>query len=417
MIPTQNQQKKSLTEMNSHISERIITPEKVIDHWTPEVNDGSLENYLKEIILEFNAKLCRYINLKAMNKYSSFWELPSYMDKLRRIIICDSPLAAQIAANHIKYGVKENNWFAKADSFGCCRKIRSMIHIDLCKKKIDIHQKQFDDAAVEIRNNLYAAVYRQIRSLLFNSKCSGINESIFKNALQTVKSGGFDLLTEERQQTYHHYLWGFQGMHKELFREDLTILKNRSLISKNEFKRFKNVLLFCNYFFDFIDFGEVMIVSRMPEYIAIDEQHRLHNECGCAAKWSDGYELYFWHGVNIPGDYIREPEKITRAIVLAEQNLEKRRVLSEILGAEKFAALLGVVTIDKDIDRNRNPVILYRTAEEDSIINAFLYFASVTCPSTGRKYFLKVPPGNNIWEAVAWTFRRSKDDYNPIIET
>ena len=94
-----------------------------------------------------------------------------------------------------------------------------------------------------------------------------------------------------------------------------------------------------------------------------------------------------------------------------------RRAACEILGNERFAELLELVTVDEDQDEAGNPLLLLRSRFEDNIIEDNLYYLSVVCPSSSRKYFIKVPPSKNVWSSLAWTFGKDKDDYAPMVQT
>jgi len=155
----------------------------------------------------------------------------------------------------------------------------------------------------------------------------------------------------------------------------------------------------------------------MPEKIERDERNRLHCATQSAIRWDDGYELFYWHGRVVPKEWILDKASINRETIITETNAELRRCLQEILGSEKFASLLDIVEIDSDIDPCGNPQQLFRTKEKDTLLDEYLYFARVICPSTNRVYFLCVPEFSNIWDAVAWTFGKNKLTYKPIIQT
>ena len=162
--------------------------------------------------------------------------------------------------------------------------------------------------------------------------------------------------------------------------------------------------------FSFITKPNICIVYDRPTKVSIDENNRLHSEDSPALVFN-GIEKYHWHGVEIDSRYLLAKDSLTKNDIVGEKNAEKRRCLKEILGSKKYAELLNIEIIDQDIDAKGNPVKLYRTKEVDDIINKHLYFANVTCPSTGREYFLSVPEMDNIWEAVGWTFQMNKEKY------
>jgi hypothetical protein len=159
-------------------------------------------------------------------------------------------------------------------------------------------------------------------------------------------------------------------------------------------------------------------VSDRPTSYGFDEEYRMHSSTGPAIEFTDGWKLYRWHGVEVPENWILAPETIKKQDVINEQNAEKRRCLMEILGPEKFSEMLGVLVIDQDTDQGGRARILYRTKNIDPVAEEHIHFARVICPSTEREYFLCVPNTiNNIWDAVAWTFKKNKANYQPIIET
>ncbi len=170
--------------------------------------------------------------------------------------------------------------------------------------------------------------------------------------------------------------------------------------------------------FQLIAFENYCLVILRPTAISRNENLALHAEEGPAVSWGDGSGLYFWNGVEVPGKLIETPELVTQSEILDEHNAEKRRCYQEILGSERFGNLLGLEAIDTKLDQFENEIILFRTRERDKLVGDHIYFAKVICPSTRRAYFLCVPPRiKTADEAVAWTFGKSPDNYNPIIET
>lgn len=164
-------------------------------------------------------------------------------------------------------------------------------------------------------------------------------------------------------------------------------------------------------------FQNKFIYCPLPLVLHLDENNWLHAENSAAIAW-ENFEIYAWRGVEVERQLILHPENITKETIIKETNAEKRRIIQEKLGSERFAHLLGLKVIDEDYDLQGNLQALYITKEPDAIVGDYLYFAKVSCPSTQRTYFLGVPPGlNNVWDAVAWTFGKTKESYRPIIET
>lgn len=164
-------------------------------------------------------------------------------------------------------------------------------------------------------------------------------------------------------------------------------------------------------------FKNAVLWCPLPNSVSLNEMDQLHNQDGPSMVWP-AFKLYHWNGVEIPAHLIENPSQVTRQEVMQQRNAEVRRCYQEILGAERFAALFDLEKLDQNRDRQGHSQVLYRTAHVDDLAKDHLYFAQVLCPSTHRIYFLCVPPHiSTISQAVAWTFGKTPDTYNPDSET
>ncbi len=122
-----------------------------------------------------------------------------------------------------------------------------------------------------------------------------------------------------------------------------------------------------------------------------------------------------WRGVRIDERIAFRPDEITAMEVLAETNLELRRVKMERMGFERFLQDAGPIVLDEDADTGGRRRLLRVELEDDEP----LVCVSVRCPSTQRHYLIRVPPDmETCRQAVAWTAGfDDPDDYRPIIET
>jgi len=122
-----------------------------------------------------------------------------------------------------------------------------------------------------------------------------------------------------------------------------------------------------------------------------------------------------WRGVPVDERIAFRPETITVAEVLDERNAERRRVLLERFGFERFMAEARAAVVDRDRDAGGERQLLRLNLEGDED----LVCVAVSCPSTGRRYLLRVPPAmRTCRQAVAWT--AGFDDpklYRPLVET
>jgi hypothetical protein len=122
-----------------------------------------------------------------------------------------------------------------------------------------------------------------------------------------------------------------------------------------------------------------------------------------------------WRGVPVDERVTFWPETITVAEILGERNVELRRVLLERFGFERFMPAAGAAVVDRDHDAGGERQLLRLTLAGDED----LVCVAVACPSTGRRYLLRVPPTmRTCRQAVAWTAGFDDPDlYAPLVET
>lgn len=163
---------------------------------------------------------------------------------------------------------------------------------------------------------------------------------------------------------------------------------------------------------------DFVMVSNRPERIRLDAQRRLHSEDGMSIRFRDGFGLYHWHGVVVDERVVLRPQELTAQDALWEVDAEVRRVMIERMGMERFLSEANATCIHRhkrgDLFSVRMPPGRLRS-EADKVIR----IVRVTDPSTGRIYFLRVPPSiKRADDAVAWTFGfKSRKQYQPIVET
>ena len=122
-----------------------------------------------------------------------------------------------------------------------------------------------------------------------------------------------------------------------------------------------------------------------------------------------------WRGVRIDRRIAFRPETITAEEVLNEPNAELRRVKLARIGFEQFLEKANPEILDSDMDAGGKRTLFRVELKDDEP----LVCVSVICPSTGRRYLLRVPPDTNTCrQAVAWTAGfDNPDDYRPRVET
>ena len=154
---------------------------------------------------------------------------------------------------------------------------------------------------------------------------------------------------------------------------------------------------------------ETAIVMDRPEFVKMDEQNRLHCENGPAILYPDGFTVYSWHGVRVPGEWIENKASLTAATALTVENIEQRRAAMEILGWDNIIKELDAKIIDQDDD----PMIgtLLEVNIPDIGPEKFL---RVVC-GTGRTFAIPVPPDmKTALAANSWTYGFSNDELKDL---
>lgn len=122
-----------------------------------------------------------------------------------------------------------------------------------------------------------------------------------------------------------------------------------------------------------------------------------------------------WQGVRIPRRVWLEPGSITLSEIATEKNTEMRRVLIERYGTARYVQDVQAEVLDEDRDPGGARRLLRIEVKDDEP----LVTLACKCPSTGRQYFLRVPPDmRTCHQAAAWMAGfDNPDDYKPLIET
>ena len=91
------------------------------------------------------------------------------------------------------------------------------------------------------------------------------------------------------------------------------------------------------------------MVCARPVEIHRDDQGRLHNENGLAIKYPDGWGVYSINGVTVDEQIVLRPETLTIKQIQEESNQEKRRIMTERFGVDKYLKAIDATVVDIDM--------------------------------------------------------------------
>ncbi|HEY4027211.1 MAG TPA: hypothetical protein VGO86_12340 [Candidatus Dormibacteraeota bacterium] len=158
-----------------------------------------------------------------------------------------------------------------------------------------------------------------------------------------------------------------------------------------------------------------VLLSDRPEALHLDERGRLHHARGPAVAYPDGWAIWAWHGVPVSRPVIENPDSLAVRDVLAEADVEVRRVMMERIGHERLLRDGGARRVSED-----EAGILWRLDLEDDepLVCVEVTDGTPGADATFRRYVLRVPPDvHSAREGVAWTFGMDYGDYRPTVET
>jgi len=141
------------------------------------------------------------------------------------------------------------------------------------------------------------------------------------------------------------------------------------------------------------------------------ENNWFHCAHGPAICWPGGLSFWFWRGVQVTEEIVMHPETLTIETILATPNLEVMRVMMERFGPERMVKEGDPQMLHQSSEGTLYALQLPDEWEQQVIVE-------VVCPSTGRHYWLRVPPTmRQVREAIAWTFGLTAYEYQPSVET
>jgi hypothetical protein len=156
-------------------------------------------------------------------------------------------------------------------------------------------------------------------------------------------------------------------------------------------------------------------VCTLPSLLKMDDRGRLHATAGPAFEWLNDVRDFYWHGVRVEAYVVENPERITVADIETEPNTEVRRVKMERFGQARYLVASGAQEIHRD---DYGTLFRREIPGDHPLVMVKVVNATPEPDGTCREYFLRVPfTMETARAAVAWTFGKSPDDYEPEQET
>lgn len=156
-------------------------------------------------------------------------------------------------------------------------------------------------------------------------------------------------------------------------------------------------------------------ITQLPEGIRVRSAIEVADSGLRSLPWSLRSVRVLWRGIPVPDRIAFDPESITVEEILAEANVEMRRILLDRFGVQRFVEAANAIVVDRDHDAGgeRRMLRIPFPSGEDVVC------MEVRCPSTGNNYILRVPLDvRTCAEAAAWLAGYSDPaNYRPLVET
>ncbi|WP_189216344.1 MULTISPECIES: DUF6745 domain-containing protein [Streptomyces] len=162
-------------------------------------------------------------------------------------------------------------------------------------------------------------------------------------------------------------------------------------------------------------YENVAVIGERPTALHRDEAGRLDRGDGPALAYADGFALYAWRGMPVPGAFLDELTSLTPESIRTEGNAELRRVMLEHYGYDRYLAESGAEPVHRD-----GTGVLWRIPlpGDEDVVMVEVVNATPEPDGTYRTYWLRVPPRTRTArEGVAWTFGLDADAYAPLRQT
>ncbi len=256
----------------------------------------------------------------------------------------------------------------------------------------------------------------EIMSIVPESERDKLAQRLSKTGVNTPDAKPRDLFSVlSRDLDKHQIWWGTWALSRMPFFENLADELVKNFSDHHRILELRMWLRLARQTCAVAFFEPACFVCDRPNKISADARGRLHHESGPALSFSDGFELYSWHGATVPKEIIEHPEQITIDAIDRELNVEVRRVMLERFGASRYLSESNSQIIHED-----EFGVLYSKVLQDDEPLVMVKVINSTVEEDGfqREYFLRVPPHiTTARAAVAWTFGFLSDEYEPNVQT
>jgi len=270
-----------------------------------------------------------------------------------------------------------------------------------------------DNLGDNLRDNLWDNLRANLWANLWDNLRDNLRANLWDNLGANLRANLGD------QKIWNpNFLWGSQDLYWiAWFRFAQKIGCNFAPIDVERLDIMERISTQCEWWWPF---EGIVFVSQRPLVVRKDEQGRLHGEYKPALEYAGGYNLYAWHGTNLPDDWVINRETIDPAEILKCENVEQRAAGLQCYGLGRMKHKIGKLVHDSG-----EPTIGAVWDIQLPGLSKSGRFLSAICPRN-NEIFEGIPfvnpidgkPINTALAAQAWRQGFAQDEYqHPPVRT
>lgn len=193
-----------------------------------------------------------------------------------------------------------------------------------------------------------------------------------------------------------------------------------NIIEKKLSDNFNKIIDFVDHSFMSIQFENLLIISKYPNFISRNSNNDLHNTKRSAVSFKDGYEQFYVNGRFIEKEIFENCQEIESAKIIFQNETNEDikaaiiTIIKENFGNEGLLEMLDAVVIDEQIINHPNnyteKIRILHSKQKYSFLqnskgklNQPYAWIEMTCPSTGSVYLIDTcPTFKNALECAKW---------------
>ena len=260
-----------------------------------------------------------------------------------KVIVCESPLACQLAMNLLWVSVRNsvNNSVRNSVWVSVWNSVWNSVNDSVWDSVNDsvnnsvwnsVRNSVNDSVWNSVRDSVWASVWDSVRASVWDSVRDSVNDSVWNSVRNSVndsvEASELRLYSTSINGDYSDFGWtAFYDFFKEI-----------GIIYNSNFEKW---LEYCEVgIFYSIQYKGVCAICPGPKYVKRNDSQAMHCEDGFAIEWADGYGIYVLDGIRFDRKGQDQlywkivKHKLTLPEILAIEDIDQRAIALKYCNAE-----------------------------------------------------------------------------------